>query len=49
MRLIHFTQKEIETRTCEVTKELFDEDVSSRMEKKVTRIKDYVTDESTLA
>jgi hypothetical protein len=41
-----FSQKEIETRTCEVTKELFDEDVSSRMEKKVTRIKDYVTDEA---
>ena len=41
-----FSQEEIEVKTCEVTKELFDEDISSRMEKKETRIHDYVKDEA---
>lgn len=41
-----FSQRDIELNTCEVTKEIFDTDVSSRLTKKVNRIRNYVTDEA---
>ena len=41
-----FSQREIELQTCEVTKLLFDADVSSRLTKKVNRIRNYVTEEA---
>lgn len=39
-----FSQKDVEIKTCELTKEIFDNDVSSRIEKKVTRIRSYVNE-----
>ncbi len=41
-----FSQKDIEQKTSEVTREIFDDDVSTRLTKKITRIKNYVTDEA---
>lgn len=41
-----FSQKDIEIATCNATREIFDEDVSSRLIKKVSRIKDYVRDQA---
>lgn len=41
-----FSQKDIELKTCEVTKEIFGDDVHSRLEKKVNKIRNYVTDEA---
>lgn len=41
-----FSQKQIEQQTCFTTKEIFDIDVSSRIEKKTKKIHDYVTDEA---
>jgi hypothetical protein len=41
-----FSQKQIEQQTCFTTKDIFDVDVSSRIEKKTKRIRDYVTDEA---
>ena len=41
-----FSQKDIEQKACELTRGIFDDDVSSRLTKKVNRIKEYVTDEA---